>query len=146
MNKKINFIFSLVDTTWVVYTLYTIARYGGAVVLDPETTGRIMAVNNDGRIITAWGLTYHGATGALLVIVQFVIVTLALLAAHYSSAAGRIVGLIVLVAWAGLWLGNALWLGTVGWIHPTDTAALGVAALATIGWLLTSARETASHA
>ena len=102
-----------------------------------------MAVNNDGTIHTAFGLYYHGMKGALLAVVELVVVTTALLAAHFSSGARRTTGLIVLMAWAGLWFGNALRMRTLGWNRPLDTAILGLAVVVTVGWAVLSSRGTA---
>ena len=138
VERSLCFVSSSVATLWVVYTLYTVLRYGGAVVLDAETTGRIFGVNKDGRVVSGLGLTYHGVRGAVLVVVEIVAVGISLLAAHLASAAWRAAGLTVLVAWAVLWFGNAVWLQGQGWDRPADTVALTVALVATVLWLVTS--------
>ena len=37
-------LFDAVTWAWILWTLYQVARYGGAVLFDPSTTSRIMAV------------------------------------------------------------------------------------------------------
>ncbi len=46
----------------------------------------------------------------------------------------RRAGSLVLVAWAALWLGNALWLQTRGWDRTGDVLALALAMLTALAW------------
>lgn len=127
-------ILGFLATLWVAYTLFALLRYGGAVVLDPSTTSRIMGVRNGDELFSAVGLTYHGVGGALLVLFEVALVAASALAARFSTGGRRIAGLLVLVGWSGLWLGNALWLRSLGWQHGADTVALAVAVAVTLGW------------
>ena len=96
--------------TWILYTLYVVGRIGGAVLVDPDTTGRIMGVRSGDHIDSALGLTYHGLSGAALVIVELVAVAAALVLTGRKPITWRRLGLVVLLAWTLLWLGNALWM------------------------------------
>ncbi len=127
-----------VATAWVAYTLYAVARYGGAVVIDPETTARIIGVNNDGRVVSAVGLTYHGVTGAVMVVFELVAVGVALTAAHVARGVRRVAALLVVSAWAVLWFSNAVWLRGLGWDRSIDAAVLGFATFAAFTWLITA--------
>ena len=46
-------ILGALTTLWILYTLYQVSRFGGAVVIDPGTISRIMAVRNEDVITTA---------------------------------------------------------------------------------------------
>ena len=59
---------------WIGYAVSAVLSVGGAVLVDLSTTGRIMSVRNDELIVSAIGLTYHGAGGAILVVVQAIAV------------------------------------------------------------------------
>jgi len=132
-------IFGFLSTAWVLYTLYAILRFGGAVVVDPGTTSRIMAVRNGDALFSAVGLTFHGLTGAALVVFEIVVVGAALLAGLFASGRRRQTGPLVLVAWSSLWLANALWLRSHGWQHGLDTVGIAVAWVATVGWTVSVA-------
>ncbi len=101
-------------------------------------TARILGVNNDGRVVSAVGLTYHGLTGAVIVVFELVAVGAALVAAHLANGARRVAGLLVLSAWAVLWLANAVWLRGLGWDHSIDAVVLGLATFAAFTWLITA--------
>ncbi len=127
-------IFGFLSTAWVLYTLYAILRYGGAVVVDLGTTSRIMAVRNGDVLFSAMGLTFHGLTGAALVVFEVVVVAAALLAGLFASGSRRQIGTLILVAWSSLWLANALWLRSHGWQHGLDTIGIAGAWIATVAW------------
>jgi len=95
---------------WVLWTLYQVARYGGAVLFDPSTTSRIMGVVSGDRIDSAIGLTYTGWWGALLVVVELVLVGAALWWSHGARDARRRASLVLLAGWTLLWLGNSIWM------------------------------------
>ena len=129
-------------SAWVLYTLYMVLRFGGAVVVDPDTTSRIMGVRNDAVITSAIGLTYHGLAGAVLVVTEALAVLAALAAAWFGSGLKRVVGLWLLVGWGALWFGNALWLRAHGWQHGLDTIGMGVGMLLTLGWAIGVTRQS----
>ncbi len=131
-------ILGALTTLWILYTLYQVSRFGGAVVIDPGTISRIMAVRNEDVITTAIGLTYHGLAGAVLVVTQVLVVSGALVGALLSTGRRRVPAIGVLAAWTGLWLGNALWLRTHGWQHGTSTIGMAVALALALGWLATA--------
>jgi len=110
MRKTTTFLLGAFVVVWTGYTLSAVARYGGAVLADLSTTGRIMAVRNDELVYSAVGLTYHGVIGAMLVVVE------------------------IIVVWTALWLGNAIWLRTRGWDSPADFAIMVAAMFVTLAW------------
>jgi len=134
MRRVITLVLGFLATAWVVYTLYAVLRFGGAVLLDFDTTSRIMSVRNGDQIYSSFGLTYHGVFGALVVVAEVVVVALSLLAALFATGFRRIAGFVALTAWGCLWLGNAIWLRSHGWDHLSDTAAIAVATIAIVAW------------
>jgi len=135
-------ILGMLTTLWILYTLYAILRFGGAVVLDPDTTSRIMGVNNSGVVVSSIGLTYHGLAGAVLVVTEALVVGAALAGALFLTGRRRVVALGVLLGWTGLWLGNALWLRANGWQHGMDTIGIAVALALVVGWMLSAAKRS----
>jgi len=133
--KWVTHILGLGTTLWILYTLYAILRFGGAVVLDPDTTSRIMGVNNSGVVVSSIGLTYHGLAGAVLVVTEALVVGAALAGALFLTGRRRVLALGVLVAWTAVWLGNALWLRSNGWQHGTSTIGMAVALFLALGWM-----------
>jgi len=114
---------------WVARTLAPVVLYGGAVLVDPSTTSRIMGYRGDGQLYSAIGLTYTGLWGAALVIAEIGLVAGALLVSRSKTDWLRRVALGVLVGWTLLWLGNAVWLDQLagGRILPrTFLAALAL--------------------
>jgi len=134
--RLVSRVLGLLTTLWVLYTLYQILRFGGAVVIDPSTTSRIMGVTNDGVVTSAIGLTYHGLAGAVLVVTQTLAVGAALAGALLLRDRRRVLAIGVLAGWSGLWLGNALWLRAHGWQHGTSTIGMGVAFALAVAWMI----------
>jgi hypothetical protein len=95
---------------WVARTLAPVALYGGAVLVDPSTTARIMGYRADGVLHSAVGLTFTGLGGAALVLLEIVLVAGALLLSRSTNDGLRRAALCILVGWTLLWLGNAVWL------------------------------------
>jgi hypothetical protein len=136
MRQAITLILGMLVVLWTACSIFMVARFGGAVVLDPATTGRIMAVQDDGVIHSAVGLTYHGVGGAALVIAEILLVLGAIVYSFSRRPWRRALGALVLIAWTGLWFGNAWWLRAVGWDFPLYTTLLGVAVVCVTAWLL----------
>jgi hypothetical protein len=138
MRSRITIALAVLVWLWILYTLLVVGLFGGAVVLDPDTTARIMSVRNDNAMASSVGLTYHGLGGAALVVVELVLVAGALLLSFRSRGRARVWAPAVLVLWTALWLGNALWLRTVGWDHPSGygivAAMVIVLAWAVLRW------------
>ncbi len=132
MRKTVTFLLGAFVVVWTGYTLSAIVRYGGAVLVDLNTTGRIMAVRNDELVHSAVGLTYHGVAGAILVVVEIVAVLAALWFGLRGGDWKKLAA--VLVAWTALGLGNAIWLQTHGWNSPADFAIIVAAMFATLAW------------
>jgi hypothetical protein len=87
-----------------------------------DNTYVLRAVVN-GKEYTSWGLTYVGQTGHLLRLVEFAAVLIAAVLSLLPHDGPRRVGLVALVAWAGLWFGNALRMAIVAPIHVFYLAA-----------------------
>ena len=123
------------------WTIYLVGRFGGAVLLDQTTTSRIMAVRTIGQDIdSAIGLTYDGFAGAVLVIVELLVVVWALGGTLSRRAGSRRLGLAVLVGWTLLWLANSIWMETLThWRHASMTSVIAgatvvVVAFAALRW------------
>ena len=114
---------------FALYSLYSVLRYGGAVVLDPSTTSRIMGiVNSGGEVTSAIGLTYHGLGGAALVVIEELLVIGAMVLSYNKAPVLRRAALIVFIAWVALWLGNSIWMETLSdWRHASRPELLAVA-------------------
>jgi hypothetical protein len=104
MRKTATFMLGLFVVSWTGYTVSAVLRYGGAVLLDLNTTGRIMSVRSDDLIHSAIGLTYHGAGGALLVVIETLVVLAALWFGIRGYGARRLAAVTVVVGWTALWL------------------------------------------
>jgi hypothetical protein len=62
----------------------------------------------DGKSYTSWGLTYAGQAGHRLRLAEIAAVLIAMVLSLLPRDGLRRLGLAGLVAWAGLWLGNAM--------------------------------------
>ena len=134
MRQTTTVLLGLLVVTWTGYTLSAVLWYGGAVLLDFDTTSRIMSVRNDEFIHSAIGLTYHGVGGALLVIFETTAVLAALWFGIRASGGKRLAAALVVVAWTALWLGNAIWLQSLGWSRSSDLWLMVAAMLLTLAW------------
>ena len=134
IRRTLSFVLGTLVLLWCAYTLSEVALYGGAVLFDPDTTSRIMAVRVDGVVYSAAGLTYNGLAGALLVVIEVAGIFAALWYGLRSSGSRKRIASIVLVLWVALWMGNAIWLKSLGWNHPVSFATIAVAMLVTLGW------------
>jgi len=68
----------------------------------------------------AWGLTYAGRGGAILALLELVLLVGALWASGVRSLAYRSIGHLILILWAGLWTANAFYVfgdGSFGLIY-----------------------------
>ncbi|MHC5003161.1 MAG: hypothetical protein ACYTJ0_08560 [Planctomycetota bacterium] len=134
MRKVMTSVLGIAAVLWIGYTLYAVVRFGGAVVMDHDTTARIMAVRNGEQVHSSLGLTYHGLAGAALVVGEVFIVLVALAAGLLGSGRRRLAGLLALACWTALWLGNAVWLQSRGWDRGRDVALMGAAMLVVLLW------------
>lgn len=135
MRRRIELALRLVACGWVLWTLYLVGRFGGAVVMDPSTTSRIMAVRNNQQVHSAIGLTYHGIGGAVLVVAELLLLIAALTLSLSGRTLLRRAGLAVLSCWSLLWLGNALWMEHLaGGDHVTKTTLLAAVTIAMLAW------------
>ena len=113
MKSRILRIVSLiaVSCAWF-FAIATILSLILIIVIDfnkPDAVGRIMSTGDGINIKSAWGLTYAGRTGHLLAALQIILIAAALWASTSGFSSIRRIGLIALVAWAGLWTLNAFY-------------------------------------
>jgi hypothetical protein len=132
--KTITSVLGVLVVLWVGYTVSAVLRFGGAVLVDLSTTSRIMSVRNDEVIYSAVGLTYHGAGGAILVVVEAIVVLAALWFGLRGRGWKRLAAVFVLVTWTALWLGNAIWLQSRGWDRSADLGIMVVAMSLMLAW------------
>ncbi len=78
------------------------------------------------RTYHALGLTYAGSIGRLWLWSQAIIVSWAIVCSLLPPDRLRRIGLVILVVWSGLWLGNAIWLPMLdgAWILTLILGAL----------------------
>lgn len=109
---------------------------GGEGVMPPEMQGL------EGPMVFAWGLSYHHAGGLWLALGESLVVVLATLGAARGEGVLARLGLLALVAWAGLWLvgtGRLLWI--IGdWGAWGPWLVLALIGLASAGSLLVLSR------
>ena len=130
MRRVFTILSGIITTGWTLWTLFLVARFGGAVLLDPSTTSRIWAVRNDNDITSAIGLTYHGIPGAVLVSLELILIFASLILAVRQRLTPRRAGLVGLGAWSLLWLVNALWMERLaGGDHAVLTIPIAIATL-----------------
>ena len=110
--------FSLTYLVWVVGTKWTA----------PAGLTTLYQTTIDGEVHAAWGLSYEGAFGLLLAIVQLGVLVAAVLMSLLKTDKWRRVGHGVLVAWAALWMMGLLNLavedGTLGTLLQTGVVSL----------------------
>ena len=89
----------------------------------------------------AFGLTYQGLMGTIWLWSQVAVLGGAIVLSTLRMKGLRRVGHVVLIAWAALWLGNAIWLPMVGGGSPRGlwVTVIGAFFLATVvravrGW------------
>ena len=80
----------------------------------------VLRATVDGKEYTSWGLTYEGPSGHMLRLVETAGVLIAAVLSLLPHDGLRRLGLIALVAWAGLWFGNGLCIAIVAPIHAQD--------------------------
>ena len=97
----------------------------------PGTTpGRsisIMSVTDDEGVTHAWiGFRFAGVPGMVLLLTEFGVVLAALVMSVLSRNHWRQLGHRILVTWAGLWLGNGIYItlyeGGLAWLTPVTLA------------------------
>ena len=93
-------------------TLFVVVWFFVALTLDPTTACRTWSVGTGPDLTGAVGLTYDGRVGQLLAGAQIALVLAALTVSMNRRLILRRLGHLGLIAWAGLWLGNAVWFMT----------------------------------
>ena len=112
---------------WSIFTIFQVGRFGGAVVIDASTTGRIYSVRNGPEVTSAIGLSWHGILGAGIVLLELALVVTALVFSLSTRTWKRRFAAIVLSAWSLLWLGNALWMESLSaGRHPANATLIAV--------------------
>lgn len=87
-----------------------------------------------GYTVSAVGLTYHGAGGAILLVFEAIVVLAALWFGLRGRSWKRLAAVFVLVTWTALWLGNAIWLQSRGWDRSADLGIMVVAMSLMLAW------------
>ena len=85
------------------------ARWPGA-----DTTSHIMGVTVDGELYAGLGFRYEGVGGTALVLTEALYLAAAIVMSVLPRNRLRRIGHVMLVAWAGLWLGNAVNIARLG--------------------------------
>lgn len=100
---------------------------------DQENTYILRAVVG-GREYTSWGLTYVGQTGHRLRLAEIAGVALAAVLSALPQNGLRRLGLLALVAWAGMWMGNAVRMAFIApvWIFVAPAMLMTVFFLVTV--------------
>lgn len=130
MRRVLTILCGIITIGWTLWTLFLVARFGGAVLLDPTTTSRIWAVRHDNDVTSAIGLTYHGIAGAALVILELILIFASLILALRRRLKSRRASLVLLGVWSLLWLANALWMEHLaGGDHAVRTIPIAIATL-----------------
>jgi hypothetical protein len=75
-----------------------------------ETTTKFISTTTDGVEHNAIGLTYSGWFGIGLARAEFIFVVLATVLSVFATGMWRRIGHVALIAWAGLYTGNMIWL------------------------------------
>ena len=115
---------------WIAFSL---GNVGVMIVrlLSGYDAWRVYSVQSDEVVHVAKGLTYIGPGGILLGAVQIIAVLGAGAAMSARSRSVRLVAFLVLAGWAGLWLGNLVWLWRLSaedlFFQPMALAGVGLA-------------------
>jgi len=106
----------LIGTLWVVGS-EGLGLFRGAV--SAERTFHVFSISSGEVDWASPGLTYTGYPGAVLALVETIVVLGGLILAFAPRPRLRRIGLGVLLAWAALWALNAIWYGQLGggWLN-----------------------------
>ncbi|MHC4141807.1 MAG: hypothetical protein ACYSUF_08000 [Planctomycetota bacterium] len=95
---------------WVfaLATLATLVSIAWARWPGTDSTSHIMGVTVDGELYAGLGFRYEGIPGTVLILAEALYLTAGIVMSILPRNRPRRVGHVMLVAWAGLWLGNAV--------------------------------------
>ncbi len=114
-------VFALGTLAIVAYTAWS--YWPGTTV---GRTASIMSVTDDGVTHVWIGLRYVGIPGMVLLLTEFAVLLAALVMSVLSRNRWRRIGHGILVAWAGLWLGNGIYITSYesgsAWLLPVILA------------------------
>ncbi len=85
------------------------ARWPGA-----DSTSHIMGVSVDGETYAGLGFRYEGIPGTVLILAEALYLLAGIVMSVLPRTRLRRIGHVMLVAWAGLWLGNAVNIARLG--------------------------------
>lgn len=89
------------------------------------TQTRIASTTTDGHTYDAFGLTYIGVGGAVLLWTQVILLLSAIIVSTRSATWPRRAAHVMLVSWAALWLANGLWLPLMDEGNEVTALAVG---------------------
>ena len=79
-----------------------------------DSTSHIMGVTVDGELYAGLGFRYEGVPGTVLVVAEALYLAAGIVMSVLPRNRLRRIGHVMLVAWAGLWLGNAVNIARLG--------------------------------
>jgi hypothetical protein len=95
--------------TLVTLVFIAWARWPGT-----DSTSHIMGVTVDEKLHAGLGFRYEGIPGTVLILAEALYVAAGIVMSILPRSRLRRVGHVMLVAWAGLWLGNAVNIARLG--------------------------------
>ena len=127
-------VFALSTLATLVFIAW--ARWPGT-----DSTSHIMSVTVDGEVYAGLGFHYEGIPGTVLIVAEAVYLAAGIIMSVLPRKRLRRVGHVALVAWAGLWLGNAVNIARLGdgfiwvvWIGLLGLLFLCTLLRAALGW------------
>ncbi len=95
-------------------TLATLVAIAWARWPGTDSTSHIMGVTVDGELYAGLGFRYEGIPGTVLILVEALYLAAGIAMSVLPRNRMRRIGHVMLVVWAGLWLGNAVNIGRLG--------------------------------
>ncbi len=122
-------------------TLATLVSIAWARWPGSDSTSHIMGVTVDGELYAGLGFRYEGIPGTVLILAEAMYLLAGIVMSVLPRKRLRRIGHVMLVAWAGLWLGNAVNIARLGggFIFVVWIGLLGLLFLCTLlraarGW------------
>jgi hypothetical protein len=139
-------IFALGTLAALVYIVWV--RWPGT-----GNTSHIMGVSVNGETFAGLGFRYVGVPGTVLALAEAIFVLAGIVLSIYPRDKLRRIGHVMLVAWAGLWLGNAVNVARLAgdftryvWIGLLVLFFLSTVLRAVLGWWSGSSPRKAAQA
>ena len=127
-------VFALGTLATLVYIAW--ARWPGT-----DSASHIMGVTVDGELYAGLGFRYEGVPGTVLIVAEALYLAAGIVMSVLPRNRLRRIGHVMLVAWAGLWLGNAVNIARLGggfvwfvWIGLLGLLFLCTLLRAACGW------------